>query len=234
MKKSALTTLITIGSVLLGREIVVHLPGQKEIWPPPGKGHKALSDHEYAMVEAAAAIIVPRDDAPGAEDVGVADYIDRMLAQYPVQQERYHRGLAWLNRKSKRQFHGRDFASLPEEERLALLQEVDEAYHNRFRPVSSLFDRVVRKLGNVYDDIFGWGSEVTFFNILKDDVFEAFYTSPQAWKMLGYDGPPQPWGYPDYQKCPPSTRLEKKDAVGLLDLEPPISYAYGGIPAEEV
>jgi hypothetical protein len=38
---------------------------------------------------------------------------------------------------------------------------------------------------------------VDFFSGFVDDVFEAFYTSPVAWNLLGYDGPPMPLGYLD-------------------------------------
>lgn len=40
-----------------------------------------------------------------------------------------------------------------------------------------------------------------FFNNLRSFTIHEFYSSPEGWKYLGYTGPPQFGGNPDYSKC---------------------------------
>ena len=41
-----------------------------------------------------------------------------------------------------------------------------------------------------------------FFKIIREDVFYGYYSNPISWKVIGYFGPPQPVGYPDYAERP--------------------------------
>ncbi len=36
----------------------------------------------------------------------------------------------------------------------------------------------------------------------REDAFAAFYGDPRAWPGIGYRGPPQPEGFPDYDRPP--------------------------------
>jgi len=40
------------------------------------------------------------------------------------------------------------------------------------------------------------------FYWVRDAVMTEFYTDPRAWPAVGYEGPPQPRGYPDYTSPP--------------------------------
>ena len=44
--------------------------------------------------------------------------------------------------------------------------------------------------------------ERTFFIDYRQVVLERYYTSPEAWKTLNYNGPPQPKGFMDYHLPP--------------------------------
>lgn len=41
-----------------------------------------------------------------------------------------------------------------------------------------------------------------FFNRTRDDAMEAFYSDPRNWPAVGFRGPPQPEGYPDFAEPP--------------------------------
>ncbi len=41
-----------------------------------------------------------------------------------------------------------------------------------------------------------------FFQSTLDDTFFLHYSDPRSWPALGYDGPPQPRGFPDHAQAP--------------------------------
>ena len=70
-----------------------------------------FDDREAALVALVAEQIVPADDAPGATDAGVVNFVDRMLAgPYRKHQTAYRTGLGRLAATSDRMF-GRPFAA---------------------------------------------------------------------------------------------------------------------------
>ena len=44
--------------------------------------------------------------------------------------------------------------------------------------------------------------ENKFFRTTRFSTFSLYYMEPQAWAAIGYDGPPQPIGFPDYADPP--------------------------------
>jgi hypothetical protein len=98
---------------------------------------------EYALVERLAAIIIPTDDTPGADEAGVAEFIDVMTSRDPELQHNFRTGLAWLNAHSQK-LQGKPFLGLTPEAQIALLEPL--AYKKKFRageePGRRFFDRV--------------------------------------------------------------------------------------------
>jgi hypothetical protein len=41
-----------------------------------------------------------------------------------------------------------------------------------------------------------------FFQQMRSDAFRYYYGHPKSWRQIGYGGPPQPNGFPDYDKSP--------------------------------
>lgn len=41
-----------------------------------------------------------------------------------------------------------------------------------------------------------------FFERVKSDSFSLYYADPKTWKSLGFSGPPQPMGFPNYMDIP--------------------------------
>jgi gluconate 2-dehydrogenase gamma chain len=67
----------------------------------------ALTEAEYAATVAACDRILPRDEDPGASDLGVADYIDRALATDLTRwRDRFRAGLRALDSAAQRRGGG--------------------------------------------------------------------------------------------------------------------------------
>jgi hypothetical protein len=95
---------------------------------------------ENAALSHLADTIIPATDTPGAAAAGVPEYIDRVVTLNAEHQPLIRAGLEWLEQQAKTRF-SREFGSLGEAERIAILQplsdEIDrqrrEAQRRRFR-----------------------------------------------------------------------------------------------------
>ena len=135
---------------------------------------------EFRTVEILAAMIIPTDDAPGAKEAQVANYIDFVVfsaAEFePVLQKKWIDGLAFLERESLKQF-SKPFREVDEVDRIELLTEMSaperdpKAQHKGF----------------------------AFFSVVKDMTVEGFYTSKIGLiDVLDYQG----MNYmPDFPGC---------------------------------
>ena len=179
------------------------LPDRKAVTPP--YNHKSLffSEHQYDLIATLAALIIPTDDTAGATEAGVANYIDSLVAESQNRQAIYAKGLKWLDDLSMER-SDKDFLGLDLNEQIDLLRVLDETSSMRDRPVSGSLQRVNRKIDKIWDDVFGVGENSRVFKIIRQDVIEGYYTSPISWEGLGYFGPPQPVGYPDFSDPPSS------------------------------
>jgi len=113
---------------------------------------------EFRTVEILAAMIIPTDDAPGAKEAQVANYIDFVVfsaAEFePLLQRKWIEGLAFVERECKKQF-SKSFREADEADRVRLLTDMSaperdaKAQHEGF----------------------------AFFSLVKDMTVEGFYTS---------------------------------------------------------
>lgn len=181
------------------------MPDKKEFIPAVEGKLLFFNVHQYNMVAALAALIVPADDSPGALDAGVPVYIDRLVAGSENIQKRYAKGLDWIDHASNLQF-GKDFLNLSVKEQIELLIVIDETETNINRPVSRIIERIDRKIDELWNDVFGVGNSNDFFKIIRTDVFYGYYSNPISWPVAGYYGPPQPVGYLDYAEPPSSEK----------------------------
>jgi len=178
------------------------VPDRKPAIPSPSSSTRFFNEHQYALVATLAALIVPTDEDPGATEAGVVEYIDRLVAQSESKQTTYVEGLDWLDELSQKEYD-KDFLSLDLREQIDLLRSIDEATAMRGRSVSGFLERVDRKIDRIWDDLFGIGDEPHFFfREIRRDVFYGYYSNPISWEVVGYYGPPQPVGYPDYTEPP--------------------------------
>ena len=143
-----------------------------------------FSPQQYRMVEHLAEIIIPADDAPGAKEAGVAEFIDFMVAnRVPViakrdvrstedaiqmgteAQNQFVSGLDWMNARGKSDF-GHDFLDCSPEQQQSLLEEL--AYKAKFKP--------------------GTESGREFFRLMRDYTVVGYYTTKIGLESIGYPG----------------------------------------------
>jgi gluconate 2-dehydrogenase gamma chain len=135
---------------------------------------------EFRTVEILAALIIPTDEAAGANEAQVANYIDFVVfsaAEFePTLQKKWVEGLAFVGRESQRRF-SKSFHEVAEADRIKLLTDMSapeqdpKAQHEGF----------------------------AFFSVLKDMTVEGFYTSKIGLiDVLDYQG----MNYmPDFPGC---------------------------------
>jgi len=135
---------------------------------------------EFRTVEILAAMIIPTDDAPGAKEAQVANYIDFVVfaaAEFePLLQRKWIDGLAFLGRESQKQFN-KSFREADEADRVKLLTDMSAPERDP----------------NVKHEGFA------FFSVAKDMTVEGFYTSKIGLiDVLDYQG----MNYmPDFPGC---------------------------------
>jgi gluconate 2-dehydrogenase gamma chain len=133
---------------------------------------------EFRTVEILAAMIIPTDDAPGANEAQVANYIDFVVfsaAEFePLLQRKWIDGLAFLEHESQKQF-SKSFREVDEADRIKLLTDMSaperdpNAKHEGF----------------------------AFFSVAKDMTVEGFYTSKIGLiDVLDYQGMNYMPGFP--------------------------------------
>lgn len=98
--------------------------GPQPLAPKPAltTSHRSFTNDEFATLEAAVDRMLPRDAEPGARELGVSEYVDRMLQteQLAKLREDFPPGLAALDRRCQR-LHRCSFATATPEQRDALL-----------------------------------------------------------------------------------------------------------------
>ena len=155
-----------------------------------------FSPEQYKMIEHLAEMIIPEDDAPGAKQAGVAEFIDFMAAnrlavsasrdfrstQDAIEagneaQEKFISGLDWMNARSHSEF-GHNFMDCTSEQQNSLLEEL--AYKAKFKPTTET------------------GRD--FFRMMRDYTVVGFYTTKVGLESIGYPGLKTVW--PKLPTCP--------------------------------
>lgn len=130
---------------------------------------QALSHDERALIADLAETIIPETDTPGARSVGVAQFVEHILTAWYSAAERntFLRDLSDFRELCQRR-HGRAFAELSTEERVALLEELDR---------DAMTARQAR------------ADPLPFFAKLKELTVVGYYTSRAGMEAIGYYGP---------------------------------------------
>ncbi len=136
-----------------------------------GSASKVLSTLERANLEAAADGIIPATDPmPAASEVGAVGYIEVVLGDVGELREQIQTALTRLEQSSQ-SGHSRSFSKLGADERVKLLEAFEKESTEE------------GKSGGLFQS----GSQPNLFVILRDLVYEAYYTSPEVWPKIGYE-----------------------------------------------
>ncbi len=122
---------------------------------------RALTAHEYATLDALAEWIVP-----GAHANGSAQFIDFLCHGSDEMKQIFTGGLAWMDDEMRRRADGAEFLKASREQQKALLDLI--AYRENMTPEL--------------------GPGIEFFNWARRLVVDAYYTSAQGIKEVGYVG----------------------------------------------
>lgn len=135
---------------------------------------------ERAVVARIVDLLVPADETPGALQLGIDRTLLAEFESHPREAQRLSEALAWLDGEA-RTTGADDFLALDEAQQITLLTRMEAA------PAGS--------------------APAVIFRTLRQVTMSRYYAHPGTWPMLGFDGPPQPVGFPDYA-MPPRSRAD--------------------------
>ena len=115
--------------------------------------------------------LIPEDLMPSATQAGVPELIWDLANKTKDYKKLLKDGCNWLDWEAQEK-EGKHYYSLDEEARRVIVEMA----------LSS-------KKGSLPN---------VFFNRTRYDAYFFYYGNPMTWKGLGYHGPPQPSGFPDY------------------------------------
>ena len=131
----------------------------------PSYTPRFFSANAYVTVERLAQLIIPSDGSPGAQEAGVSEFIDFMVASDPGVQDRFRSGLRWLDAHTG-ELHGAPFRALDETTQTDVLEHL--AYRDRQRD--------------------GEDEGRAFFKLIREYTIMGFYTSKIGLEQLDYPG----------------------------------------------
>jgi hypothetical protein len=142
---------------------------------------EAFTEAERECLRHLARVLLPPDEDPGADELGVAEVIEAKVLAMPGLRAAYRGGLGALDRTSERR-HGQAFAALTPAAQAALVADLQA-------------DRLP-------DDLWR-GTGRRFFLLVRSDVVFVYATDPEVWARIGFPGPSHPLGgYPDAERLP--------------------------------
>lgn len=119
--------------------------------------------------------LIPADETPSATQAGVADMIQSRADKDERYRQFLEQGCAWLDDQA-RHTGAASFGALKQPARDKIVGRAE------LEPAGTL----PRK----------------FFEQTTEVCFYLYYSRPESWKGLGYNGPPQPRGFMNYTQAP--------------------------------
>lgn len=131
-----------------------------------------ISKHEARSLRAYIDTLVPSDSiSRGAVELGVTEKILASARTDKKLRRLIKSGAGWLNRRAWLRRKG-SFSSL------------EPGARNEVVSLSASARR--------------GAAERVFYDRIRLEVFHHYYAMPETWAVAGYEGPPQPKGYPEY------------------------------------
>jgi hypothetical protein len=178
-----------------------------------GSGHVVFSDHQFLVVEAATARLIPgpNDDPseighPGAREAGVARYIDRMLGALSTRPATIYAGGPFSDRNGA---SGDDMANF-----IPLTPAQFRGWTRRLAKLRSQYAAGVEALDHAAGGDFAVATPAVqdgvlvrnpggFTNLMFGHAIEGMYSVPEyggnsglvGWRDIGFPGDAQPVGY---------------------------------------
>jgi len=135
-----------------------------------------LSEKDRAFVSRVVDLLVPADDvSPGALELGVHETILTRAKDNKTLRNTIKNGRKWFDEQSE-SLNADNFLGLDEAKQITLIEKAEAS--------------TIQSTGN------------KFFSRMRVEVFKEYYSSPESWISLCYQGPPQPNGFLDYAEPP--------------------------------
>ena len=179
-----------------------------------------LTDHEHAVVGAAADRLIPPEDGhPGGRAAGVADYVDQLLGAFAFDPPRVWAGGPYSGRAGGEAGFA-DFLPLSHLEELAWRTRIEGSLgrpeRERNGPVIGLQEQYREALASLGEDFCDvdpdeqdarLARDPTFRSLLYEHACEGVYGAPEyggnpdgiAWAAIRFPGDVQPRGYTDVE-----------------------------------
>lgn len=141
----------------------------RQAQPPPGYSLRSLNSHANDTVVAMIDLIIPATDTPGAKGARVNEFIDVILTEWAIPEERknFLDGLAGIDKQSQ-SLYGKNFVDATPEQQLVQLRAIDDAV---------MSNRVVRpRHGNTVPKPDSQ-LEGNFWEVFKRITVHGYYTS---------------------------------------------------------
>lgn len=132
-----------------------------------------FSAGEYAAIVALTERIIPTDETPGAREAGVSEFVDFMVASDPTIQERFRKGLAFVEARARARHGGKDFASLPAEKQDGILTTMAESAPGRAKDEGAAFFELIRQY-----TVMGFYTSKLGMEQIGDPGLKTFYKEP--------------------------------------------------------
>ena len=117
--------------------------------------------------------LLPGENTPSASQLSLHEHLVDHALDVPNYVELLSLGCYWLNGQAGA---GTNFAALDEAARVRLITLMEHSTPGTI--------------------------ERQFFDRTLSDTMQFYYAHPRTWKALGFAGPPQPVGFPDYRQPP--------------------------------
>jgi gluconate 2-dehydrogenase gamma chain len=100
----------------------------RQAQPPPGYTMRTLTEHSNDTVVAMIDQIIPATDTPGAKGARVNEFIDVILTEWALPEERknFLDGLAEIDKQSQ-SLYGKNFSEATPEQQVVQLRSIDDA-----------------------------------------------------------------------------------------------------------
>ena len=150
---------------------------------------KHFNEREFRTLERLSELIVPADEGgPSGRDTGAPEFIDLLSSQNPELAGIFSGGILWLDNASEER-HGQRFVEASEQDQTALLDALVDAERHDTADDTKWDTTEYRRF-----EVFGVKSPsdarrgLNFFAWARRMIVDAYYTSPEGIKDIGFLG----------------------------------------------
>ena len=144
-------------------------------------GNASDGVHQRATLKTYIDILIPEDITPAASQLGIHDEIIARTIKLKAYRRLLQYGVIWLDKTASSQFAQQPFILLSPGQQETIITAMESAKRS--------------------------SAPRLFFEQIRKDCFDFYYTKPESWGGLGFNNPPQPLGNINYSQPPASKSI---------------------------